>query len=138
PLNIPDWPWQSIAMDFVTCLPAMLRKHSAVLTVVDSLTKMHPVVNVEHLKQYHWSQCFLTETYHPPPEQVGDHVEWVVDKVCAKCNGEHGKEYLVKWLGFNEDEDSWELESSLKNAPSLLAKFKKQSAHKKVTYTKTS
>ncbi|KAJ2807890.1 hypothetical protein H4R21_000301 [Coemansia helicoidea] len=62
----------------------------------------------------------------PPPELVGDHAEWVVDQVCAERDGELGKEYLVKWLGY--DESTWEPEGNLANASTLLAEFQKRSS----------
>jgi len=38
-LDIPEWKWDSIAMDFVTHLPRLVRGHDAVWVVVDRLTK---------------------------------------------------------------------------------------------------
>ncbi|XP_052736657.1 uncharacterized protein LOC128197864 [Vigna angularis] len=39
PLEIPEWKWDSIAMDFVTHLPRTIRKHDAIWVIVDRLTK---------------------------------------------------------------------------------------------------
>jgi len=38
-LDIPEWKWDSIAMDFVTHLPKSVRGHDAVWVIVDRLTK---------------------------------------------------------------------------------------------------
>jgi len=38
-LEIPEWKWDSIAMDFVTHLPRTVRGHDAIWVVVDRLTK---------------------------------------------------------------------------------------------------
>jgi len=38
-LEIPEWKWDSIAMDFVTHLPQTVRSHDAIWVVVDHLTK---------------------------------------------------------------------------------------------------
>ena len=40
PLPIPEEPWQSVSMDFITKLPPTARGHDAVLVFVDRLTKM--------------------------------------------------------------------------------------------------
>jgi len=39
PLDVPEWKWDSISMDFVTSLPNTLRGHDAIWVVVDRLTK---------------------------------------------------------------------------------------------------
>ena len=39
PLDIPDWKWEDICMDFITGLPMTLRKKDAIWVVVDWLTK---------------------------------------------------------------------------------------------------
>ncbi|KAI3685689.1 hypothetical protein L6452_34945 [Arctium lappa] len=38
-LEIPEWKWEHIAMDFVTKLPKTLRGHDTVWVIVDRLTK---------------------------------------------------------------------------------------------------
>jgi hypothetical protein len=40
PLPVPERPWQSISMDFITCLPVTPRGHDTILVVVDRLTKL--------------------------------------------------------------------------------------------------
>jgi hypothetical protein len=40
PLPIPDVPWKSVSMDFITQLPETRRGHDAILVFVDRLTKM--------------------------------------------------------------------------------------------------
>lgn len=40
PLEIPQTPWQSISMDFITHLPSSRQGHTAIYVVVDRLTKM--------------------------------------------------------------------------------------------------
>ena len=39
PLDVPEWKWDSISMDFVTSLPNTSRGHDAIWVVVDRLTK---------------------------------------------------------------------------------------------------
>ena len=39
PLEIPEWKWDSISMDFVTGLPNTPRGHDAIWVIFDRLTK---------------------------------------------------------------------------------------------------
>ena len=39
PLDVPEWKWDSISMDFVTSLPNTSRGHDTIWVVVDRLTK---------------------------------------------------------------------------------------------------
>ena len=39
PLDIPEWKWECITMDFVSGLPRTFRKHDAIWVIVDRLTK---------------------------------------------------------------------------------------------------
>jgi hypothetical protein len=36
PLDIPEWKWDGIAMDFVTALPKTQKKHDAIWVIIDS------------------------------------------------------------------------------------------------------
>jgi len=38
-LDIPQWKWDSISMDFVTHLPRLVRGHDSIWVIVDRLTK---------------------------------------------------------------------------------------------------
>ena len=39
PLEVPEWKWDSISMDFVIWLPNTLRGHDSIWVIVDRLTK---------------------------------------------------------------------------------------------------
>ena len=39
PLDVPEWKWESISMDFVTGLPKTVSGHDAIWVIVDTLTK---------------------------------------------------------------------------------------------------
>ena len=39
PIPVPQWKWDNIALDFVSCLPLTQRKHDSVWVIVDRLTK---------------------------------------------------------------------------------------------------
>jgi hypothetical protein len=44
PLSVPERPWWSVSLDFVTGLPRTKRGHDAILTVVDRLTRLTHVI----------------------------------------------------------------------------------------------
>ncbi|RZB46805.1 Transposon Ty3-I Gag-Pol polyprotein [Glycine soja] len=46
PLEIPEWKWESIFMDFVSSLPKTSRGHDAVWVIVDRLTKSAHFISV--------------------------------------------------------------------------------------------
>ena len=39
PLDVAEWKWEHVTMDFVTYLPRTSRRHDAVWVIVDRLTK---------------------------------------------------------------------------------------------------
>ena len=39
PLEIPEWKWENITMDFISSLPRTQRDHDAIWVIVDRLTK---------------------------------------------------------------------------------------------------
>jgi hypothetical protein len=39
PLQIPEWKWEVISMDFITGLPKTTKQHDAIMVVVDKLSK---------------------------------------------------------------------------------------------------
>ena len=55
PLEIPEWKWDSITMDFVTGLPKTRASHNAIWVIVDRLTKSAvfiPVLETWKVRQY--------------------------------------------------------------------------------------
>ena len=73
PLEIPQWKWDSISMDFVTHLPKSTRGHDSVWVIVDRLTKCAHFLPINQK----WSMDKLAETYvrevvrlHGVPESI--------------------------------------------------------------------
>ena len=54
--------------------------------------------------------------------------EWEVEAIIACSTGKDGDTYLVRWKGFDEKHDTYELEKNLQGAKELLTKFKKDRA----------
>ncbi|KAI1642640.1 CHRromatin Organization modifier domain-containing protein [Daldinia loculata] len=58
--------------------------------------------------------------------------EWQVDKIVGtRKNKTRGTEYLVKWAGFSDDENTWEPEGNLDHCRRKVAQFNATLARKK-------
>ena len=86
---------------------------------------VHSVWNVSKIFPYHEDP---SEPNHPqpPPDIIEGEPEWEVEKV-LDARFQHGNlQYLVKWLGWSEAENSWEDEDNLENSPEIIEDFYKE------------
>lgn len=64
PLDIPEWKWDGIAMDFVTALPKTQKNHDAIWVIIDRLTKsahfipINQTFSLERLAQIYVNEIF--------------------------------------------------------------------------------
>ena len=49
--------------------------------------------------------------------------DWEVEKIIAVATGKDGNRYLVRWKGYTEKHDTYELEKNLARAQKLLEGF---------------
>ena len=86
--------------------------------------KIHPVVNVSHLKPYLGPLPGQPVT-RPGPVHVSEECdeEYKVEYIVASCIHKGKLQYLVHWKGYEEHECTWEPASNLKNAPSIVELF---------------
>ncbi|KAL0544913.1 hypothetical protein IC582_020043 [Cucumis melo] len=62
PLNIPEWKWENVSMDFITGLPRTLRGFTVIWVVVDRLTKSaHFVPGKSTYTASKWAQLYMSE-----------------------------------------------------------------------------
>lgn len=88
------------------------------------------VINVEHLEKYHRSQRYEYELHHPPPDHVDGKPEWEVDAVVDVRKASGRREFLVKWVGYDDDDNTWEPEEFLNHAQAAIAEYAKQNRSK--------
>ena len=106
------------------------------LELPPSLRRIHDVFYVGKLKPFKDSQrSYPTRQQldRPPPQVQGDDPEWEVEKVLDKrvvlVGQGRGRpklaltQYLVHWLGYPTEQDSWEDEENLLNAPEAISDY---------------
>ena len=82
-------------------------------------SRAHRVINVEFFKDHQPREGELED----PPEIEEDDAEYEVSHIVDK-KIEHGKVlYLVRWKGYSPDDDTWEPEENLSNAPDAIEQF---------------
>ena len=91
--------------------------------------RIHPVLNVSRLKVYHDGKASFpsrpTPNSRPPPEvtfENGDE-QYEVESILAKRGKGNRAQYLVKWVGYDHYESTWEKASNLADAPEVIAAY---------------
>jgi Chromo (CHRromatin Organisation MOdifier) domain len=85
--------------------------------------KICPIINISHICPY-WQPCIPQQTAPEPPsiEIEGEfeyEVEWILDSWLYWGN----LQYLVKWLGYTKEHNTWELVSKLTIAQEAINNF---------------
>ena len=88
--------------------------------------RIHPVMNVSHVKQYLGPLPSQPMSW-PSPVHVSEECdeEYNVDYIVSSCIYRQQLQYLVHWKGYEEHECTWELASNVKNAPLAVEHFYK-------------
>ena len=89
--------------------------------------RIHPVVNVLHVKPYLGPLPSQPVSW-PGPVQVSEEYdeEYEVDYIVASRIYRRQLQYLVHWKGYEEHEQTWEPTSNVKNAPLVVEHFYKE------------
>ncbi len=86
--------------------------------------KIHPVFHVSLLEPHHESGIPGRHVDPPPPVIVDPGCEeWEVQEVLDSRRRRNKLQYLVSWVGYGPEENSWISRDALKNAPVLLREF---------------
>ena len=92
--------------------------------------RIHPVINIAHLESYKASppEFGNRPIKHIPRqdfEQMPEYeIERIVDERFIKKGNKRIKQYKIRWLGYESDEDRWKTEKELKNAPEIIKEWR--------------
>ena len=79
---------------------------------------VHPVFHVSLVKPYLHGGALVA----PPPVLALDNtLQYEVESIVAERGRGKSKEFLVKWLGYDSNHNSWEPAAGLRNAPEVIA-----------------
>ena len=89
--------------------------------------KIHPVFHVVLLEPYKQSDIPGRTRPPPPPIRIEGEVEYEVEEILkSKIDKRNGVlQYLVKWKGCPDTDNTWEPAINVKNAPKLVEQFHK-------------
>lgn len=86
--------------------------------------RIHPVFHVSRLKEYRSTTDFPHRSTKPPPPEVKDgHDEYEVERIVDKRRRWNRVEYLVKWKGYGDHDNSWVLARDLDNAREAIQDY---------------
>ena len=98
--------------------------------------KIHPVINISHLKEYRDGVRAFPDRpvplTRPEPEAVDDNgaPEWLVDRLLDHRKVKRGArfidQYLVEWKGYPVSEATWEPIENLTGAMELVSEYNQQ------------
>ena len=95
------------------------------LDLPDSMSRIHAVFHVSKLKPYKASGRVQPP---PVPIEIEGELEYEVERVLDKRivkrrRKDRAVEYLVKWLGYGHEHNSWEPAKALANAQEMVQLF---------------
>src|SRR6266436_2690941 len=94
--------------------------------------RIHPVFHNSLLSPYKETTAHGPNYLRPPPEVIGqedDHYEVETILQSQQTKNRRGIQYLVKWKGYPDSDNSWEPASHMKNAVNLVTAFHKRYPH---------
>ena len=100
---------------------------NAVKLKLPKTLRIHPVVNVSHVKPYLGPLPSQPVSW-PSPIQVSEerNEDYEVDYIVASHVYRCQLQYLVHWKGYEEYERTWEPASNVKNTPLVVERFYKE------------
>ena len=83
---------------------------------------VHPVFHVSKLYPYH-EDPEKPNFPEPPPDVIEGVPEYEVEEILQSRFNRTRLQYLVKWKGYPDSENSWEDEVNVENSPDAIAEF---------------
>ena len=88
--------------------------------------KIHPVFHAALLSRYQETEAHGPSHTDPPPDLIEGEEEYEVEEIRGHRMHRSKLQFLIKWKGYSEAENTWEPLSNLKHAQSLLESYKKR------------
>ncbi|KAJ9532480.1 hypothetical protein QJQ45_010495 [Haematococcus lacustris] len=106
-------------------IEAHVGRDAVKLTLPPAMSRIHPVFHVSLLRPYEGNFGRL------PPTELGwldDSPQYEVERIVNHRHVRAGKakEYLVKWKGYDDSDNTWEPAGNLANAPDCVNLYKAQ------------
>jgi hypothetical protein len=117
------------SLNHVKVGPFLVLKQNGPVTYTLDLPKdscIHPRFHVKQLEPADPTTPLQT-TFHYEPEE--EH-EFEVEKILDHRGNQHSREYLIKWKGYPNTENTWEPEPNLLNCKQMLQKYRKKTPPK--------
>ncbi len=107
-------------------ITAVVNANAYTLALPPQLQALHSTFNIDKLKRYSSTDRFPSRPLRhdrPPPHAAADSngdQQWEVDSIIAQRSAGRVQQYLVRWKGYPDEENTWEPRSSLEAAPVAL------------------
>jgi hypothetical protein len=86
--------------------------------------KIRNVFHVDLLIPYHETDAYGPAYSQPPPELIDGQEEYEIEAIIADRVRRRRTQYLIKWLGYPESENSW-VDAKDLHAPEILAEYRR-------------
>jgi len=87
--------------------------------------KIHPTFHAVLLSPYRETKVHGPNFMKPPPDLIEGEYEYEVERILKHRRQGRSTAYLIRWKGYQPQDDSWELEWNLINAGDILSQYKK-------------
>ena len=88
--------------------------------------KIHDVFHASLLSTYRETAEHVPNFINPPPEEIDSEEEYEVANILSHWGTPGQRTYLVSWKGYSSAENTWEPETNLQHAQTLLKKYKQR------------
>lgn len=86
--------------------------------------RIHPVFHASLLVRYIETEAYGTPHSRPPPDLIKGEEQFEVEAIRAHKGNGTRRRYLIKWKNYPTSENTWEPETNLSNAKSILKRYK--------------
>ena len=102
-----------------------MKSSNAVQLKLPRAIKIHLVVNISHVHPYKPACIPQQSAPEPPPVEIEGEFEYEVEQILDSRLYQGNLQYLVKWLGYTDEHNTWEPLSNLTNADEAVKEFHK-------------